>query len=160
MVTRKIQGIEYLEDAGGILVPASLVREAETIRQPENLIPYLSAERIADQEHFVVFSLDASNKVIKKNVVTVGLANQSQVHPRETFRAALKDNAVTIMVAHNHPSGSLEASVNDLLATRRLAEAGRVLGVPLVDHIIVTAAGFISLRERFLDYFTSSKGGA
>lgn len=155
--TRRIRGIDYLEDAAGILVPATLVREAASIRQPAQLLPLLSSERVAEQEHFVVFTLDAFNKIIGKHVVTKGLVNQSQVHPRECYRPALKDNAVSIMVAHNHPSGNLDASANDLMATRRLAEAGRVMGIPLIDHIIVAASGFVSLRERFPDYFTGRK---
>jgi DNA repair protein RadC len=75
------------------------------------------------------------------------------VHPRETFACALEDRAVSILAAHNHPSGSLDPSAEDLVATRRLAEAGRLLGIPLLDHLIVTTDGYTSLRERFPDYF-------
>ena len=155
---KTIRGIEYEEEGNGVLVPVMLVREAVAkIRKPEDIFALLQAERFEPQECFVVFTLDACNQVIKKHVVTKGLANQSQIHPRETYRPAIADNSTAIMVAHNHPSGNLEASVNDLLATRRLAEAGKVLGIPLLDHLIVSATGFVSLRERFPDYFNPQK---
>jgi DNA repair protein RadC len=91
--------------------------------------------------------------VIKKHVVTVGLVNQSQIHPRETFRSALIDNATSILLAHNHPSGVMEASESDLAATRRLVEASKILGIPVLDHLIVGGAGFLSIRERYTAYF-------
>ena len=150
----KIKGKEYREDGYGILIPEELfVKEGGRIRQPQDFLGYVSAERGAEQECFVVLTLDGSHQVIKKHVVTIGLADRSQIHPRETFRVAIQDNAVSIMVAHNHPSGNLEASVNDLLATRRLVDAGALLRIPVVDHLIVSRDGFVSLRERFPDYF-------
>jgi DNA repair protein RadC len=123
------------------------------IRKPSDALPYLGGLREKKQECFLVLTLDGSHQVIKAHEITVGLANQSQVHPRETFACALEDRAVGIMAAHNHPSGSLDPSAEDLVATRRLAEAGRLMGIPLLDHLIVTQVGFTSLRERFPDYF-------
>jgi DNA repair protein RadC len=128
-------------------------RRRVRIRKPSDVLPYLGSLRNRAQECFMVLTLDGGHQVIKTHEVTVGLANQSQVHPRETFACALEDRAVGIMAAHNHPSGSLDPSAEDLVATRRLSEAGRLMGIPLLDHIIVTEEGFTSLRERFPDYF-------
>jgi DNA repair protein RadC len=154
---RTIKGREYLELDAGILIPAELcVREGSQVRKPADLVPALAEEMVAEQERFVVFSLDAARQIIRKHTVTIGLANQSQVHPRETFRPAIQDGAVSIIIAHNHTSGSLEASCQDLIATKRLAEAGRLLGIPLEDHLIVSREGFVSLREKFPDYFTTT----
>jgi len=156
MNTIQIEGVFYRRDDCGILIPENLfVREGGRIRKPEDSLLYLSAERVAAQEHFVVLTLDADHKLIKKHVVTIGLVNRSQVHPRETFRPAILDNAVGVILAHNHPSGSLEASVDDLIATRRLVDAGKIIGISVLDHLIVTAGGFISIRERFPDYLES-----
>jgi DNA repair protein RadC len=132
-------------------------RHRVRIRKPSDALPYFGPLRKRTQECFTVLTLDGSHQVIKAHEITVGLANQSQVHPRETFACALEDRAVGIMAAHNHPSGSLDPSAEDLVATRRLAEAGRILGIPLLDHIIVTEEGFTSLRERFPDYFVGEK---
>ena len=101
----------------------------------------------------MVITLDGANQVIKAHEITKGLVNQCHIHPRETYVCALVDIAVSIVVAHNHPSGILEPSTEDLITTRRLAESGRLLGIPLLDHFIVSAEGYSSLRERFPDYF-------
>jgi DNA repair protein RadC len=135
-------------------------RRRTRIRQPADALPHLASMRSRRQECFAVLTLDGSHQVIRAHEITVGLADRSQVHPRETFACALEDRAVSIMVAHNHPSGSLEASVNDLLTTRRLAEAGQLLRIPVVDHLIVAEEGFVSLREKFPEYFAPALASA
>lgn len=133
-------------------------RQRIRIRKPEDALPFLGYLRGRRQECFAVITLDGVRQVIKRHEITVGLANQSQVHPRETFACALEDRAVSILIAHNHPSGSLDPSTDDLLTTRRLSDAGRLLGIPLIEHLIVGEEGFVSLRERFPDYFVPVKG--
>jgi DNA repair protein RadC len=128
------------------------------IRKAADALPCLASLRGRRQECFVVITLDGNHQVIRAHEITVGLANQSQVHPRETFACALEDRAVGIMAAHNHPSGSLDPSSEDMAITRRLAEAGRMLGIPLLDHLIVTTEGYTSLRERFPDVFGRQGG--
>lgn len=123
------------------------------IRTPKDALPVLGTLRTSGQENFVVVTLDGGNQVIKVHPVTVGLANQSQIHPRETFHPAIADRAVSILLAHNHPSGNLEPSESDLAATRRLVDVGKTLGIPVVDHLIVTGVGFLSLREKHPAYF-------
>lgn len=151
----KIKGQIYYRDIQGNLISAACIREAqsERISSPGILFPLLSEERVAPQEHFIVFTLDGQNKVINKHVVTKGLVNQSQIHPRETFYPAIKDNAVSIIVAHNHPSGNTDPSESDLAATKRLVEASKLLGIPLLDHLIVTAFQYVSLRDRYPTLF-------
>lgn len=152
----KIDGTEYRRDDYGVLIPADLfVREGGRFTRAEDAIPYLSAERAALQEHFLVLTLDGSHQVIKKHTITIGLADRSLVHPRETFRPAILDMAVCIIIAHNHPSGSLEPSANDLLTTKRLCDAGSLLRIPVLDHIILSRDGIRSIRESFPNYFTA-----
>jgi len=126
-------------------------RQRPVIREPKDVIPYI--QHIADkrQEYFLCLTLNGAGEVIQTRVVTVGLLDSSQVHPREVFADAIADRAAGIIVAHNHPSGKLEPSPQDLAITRQLAEAGRILGIELSDHIIVTKGGWISLkREGYL----------
>jgi DNA repair protein RadC len=147
------QLLAALELSRRFLTPRRRVR----VRKPQDALPLLGTLRGRKQECFVVVTLDGAHQAIKMHEITVGLANQSQVHPRETFACALEDRAVSILVAHNHPSGSLEPSTDDLSITRRLSDSGRLLGIPLIDHLIVGAEGFSSLRERFPDYFEPPK---
>ena len=151
---KTIDGIDYIQDALGILIPCSVVKEGrKKVNSPKAIVSQLSEERVSSQELFMVFTLDGANKIIKKHMVTKGTANQTQIHPRETFRTAIVDNAVAIIVAHNHPSGELSPSQDDLLATKRLAESGKLLGIQVLDHIIVSPEGFSSIRESHPAYF-------
>ncbi|MBL8031187.1 MAG: DNA repair protein RadC [Candidatus Doudnabacteria bacterium] len=106
--------------------------------------------RSSKKEHFVVFFLDTQNQLIKREVVSVGTLNASLIHPREVFEPAVKHVVSHIIVAHNHPAGSLEPSEEDLAVTHRLRDAGLVLGIQLLDHVIVTPTGYASLKEQNL----------
>ena len=94
-----------------------------------------------DREHFVVCMLDQKNHVIGIHTVSMGSLTASIVHPREVFKAAILANAATILCGHNHPSGDTQPSLEDRAMTQRLAEAGKLLGINVVDHIIIGAAG-------------------
>lgn len=144
---RVIDGIEYVELQGGVLLPSSYLRERVRVRRPADVLPLLAEERIAVQERLVVFTLDGANQVIRKHVTTVGLANQCQIHPREVFRVAILDAACSVLIAHNHPSGSVEPSESDLAATKRLTETSKTIGIPVLDHLIVAAERHTSIRE-------------
>ncbi|MBU1049709.1 DNA repair protein RadC [Candidatus Bipolaricaulota bacterium] len=124
-----------------------LSRKRGVIRDAEDAIPYLSAIRAEKQEHFVCLSLNGANEVLATRVVTVGLLDSNQVHPREVYADPITDRAASILCAHNHPSGTLEASPEDLAMTRRLVKAGEVLGIRVLDHLIVTKDGFLSLKQ-------------
>lgn len=115
------------------------------IDSPEKVVELLSDIRDKKQEYFVCLTLDGANRLITKRVVTIGTLTASLVHPREVFADAIADRAASIIVAHNHPSGSLEASQADREVTNRLRQAGELLGISLVDHIIITKDYFQSI---------------
>lgn len=102
------------------------------------------------KEHFVVFFLDTQNQEIKRELISVGTLNASLVHPREVFEPAIKHLASQIILAHNHPGGSLEPSEQDQFLTKRLSDAGRILGIEILDHVIVSKRGYSSFKEKSL----------
>jgi DNA repair protein RadC len=102
------------------------------------------------KERFVVFILNSKNAVQAVEFVSEGTLNASLVHPREVFRAAILGIGASIIVAHNHPSGNPEPSREDIEITRQLTESGRVIGIPVHDHLIFTDNGFTSFAERGL----------
>ena len=91
-----------------------------------------------DREHMLVFLLDTKNKILGINTVSIGSLNSSIVHPREVFKAAILLNACSILLAHNHPSGDVFPSQEDIEVTKRMKDSGKVLGIFLLDHIIVS----------------------
>lgn len=99
------------------------------------------------EEHFVAFHLDAKNQIIGYHIVSHGTVSASLVHPREVFKAALLVNSHAVLVAHNHPAGSLTPIPEDSEVTETLFKAGELMGVKVVDHIIVSSNGLCSLRE-------------
>ena len=124
-----------------------LLQKRAIIRDAEDALPYLSGIRNEKQEHFVCLSLNGANEVLATRIVTVGLLDSNQVHPREVYADPITDRAASILCAHNHPSGTLEASPEDVAITRRLVKAGEVLGIRVLDHLIVTKQGFVSLKQ-------------
>lgn len=96
------------------------------------------------REHFVVFYLNSRNQEIKREIISVGILNESLVHPREVFESAIKHNVASIILAHNHPSGDVEPSQDDIEITKRLVHAGKILDIRVVDHVIVTDKEFNS----------------
>ena len=119
--------------------------EQPIIDSPEKAVELLTDIRDKKQEYFVCLTLDGANRLIAKRVVTIGTLTASLVHPREVFADAIADRAASIIVAHNHPSGSLRPSKADVAVTRRLQDVGDLLGIILGDHIIVTAQGYKSI---------------
>jgi DNA repair protein RadC len=117
---------------------------------PADVLPFVRDIMDKKQEHFVCITLNGANEVIGNRVVTVGLLNANQVHPREVFSDAIADRAASVILVHNHPSGNLEPSKDDLEITKRLQEAGEILGIKVQDHLIVSTKGYASLRERGL----------
>ena len=99
------------------------------------------------QEYFLAVTLDGASGMIAKRVISIGTLNQSLVHPREVFADAIAERAAGIVVAHNHPSGQCFPSREDRRVTQRLAEAGRLLGIELLDHVIITLEGYYSFSE-------------
>lgn len=149
--------LEQLTDVRGVSVAtatkllASLeltgrfVKKGMRIDTVDDVLPLLADIRNRKQEHFVVITLDGANRVIERRVITVGTINASLVHPREVFADAITDRAASIVVAHNHPSGTLHASQPDVDITKRLTAVGKLLGIQLFDHVIVTETGYCTV---------------
>jgi DNA repair protein RadC len=106
--------------------------------------------RDLQQEVFMVVSLNSSNRLISEQKITTGLLNSSLTHPREVFRRAIVEHAASVILIHNHPSGNCEPSEEDVRVTRQIVEAGQIIGIPVHDHIIVTANKCTSFAERGL----------
>lgn len=124
-----------------------LIRHNVKISSAEAVYRELQEYAHKKQEYFLAVTLDGASHLIEKRVVSIGTLNQSLVHPREVFADAVTDRAAGIIIAHNHPSGQLEPSGEDLRVTRRLKEVGEIMGIELLDHVILTKEGFLSLRE-------------
>jgi len=125
-------------------------KKAEIYLQPKEIWEELKDLRDHKKEHFVIFYLDSRNQEIKRETISVGSLNANLVHPREVFEPAVRHLAAQIILAHNHPSGDSEPSEDDLLLTKRLVEAGKILGIEVIDHIIITKNEFISFKEKNL----------
>ena len=123
------------------------IKQESRIDDAESAIALVPELKTATQEHLVVLSLDGANRLIAKRLVTIGTLNASLVHPREVYSDPLKDRAASIIVVHNHPSGTLEPSNADMQVTQRLKDAGKLLGINLLDHIIITKTGYYSFKD-------------
>jgi len=121
------------------------VSERPIIDSPEKAVEQLTDIRTKQQEYFVCLTLDGANRLIAKRTITIGTLTSSLVHPREVFAGAITDRAASIIVAHNHPSGNLQASDADRAVTQRLQEASELLGIKLNDHIIITSKSHASI---------------
>lgn len=115
------------------------------IGNTDDAVEQLRNIRDKKQEHFVVLTLDGANRLISNTVVFQGTLNQSLVHPREIFAHAVEDRAANIIVAHNHPSGNVEPSVDDIEITSKLKGAGQLLGIRVLEHIIVSKTDYRSI---------------
>ena len=135
-------GRRYCAPAGGSI----------KVTKPQDILPLPLIAEMRDkrQEHFICITLNGAGEVLDSRTITVGLLNHSLVHPREVFADAISDRAASVICVHNHPSGSLEPSPQDIAITTQLREAGLLLGIQLIDHIIVTKTGYLSMKERGL----------
>lgn len=122
----------------GILPPISC---------PSDALPYFAEFRGRQREHFVSLLLNARNQVIRTEVVSVGSLSASLVHPRELFAPAIEAHAAAVLVGHNHPSGDPTPSKDDVDLTRRLSDAGQLLGIQVLDHLVICEGDFVSLKE-------------
>ena len=125
-------------------------KQSVLLLSPQDVWDQLKDIRDNKKEHFVVFFLDAQNQEIKREVISVGSLNANLVHPREVFEPAVRHLAAQVIIAHNHPAGDPEPSEDDLTITKRLIEAGKIMGIEINDHIIVTQSGFFSFKEKKL----------
>jgi DNA repair protein RadC len=103
-----------------------------------------------DKEHFWVFHLDVRNRIKLIELVSLGTLNASLVHPREVFTRAVGERSAQIIIAHNHPSGEVTPSEDDIVLTKRLKKAGELLGIELIDHLVVTTTDYTSFKKKGL----------
>lgn len=146
--------IQGVGEAKATLVLAALEFARRRIRphgtkiaQPPDVFPLIRHLADRRQEHFIAISLNGAHEVIAVRTVSVGLVNRALVHPREVFADPITDRASAVIVAHNHPSGNLTPSQDDLAITRQLKAAGETLGIQLLDHIIFNQDNHYSLME-------------
>ncbi|RAV02712.1 DNA repair protein RadC [Paenibacillus sp. YN15] len=131
-----------------ILVPRA---EQAVIRSPRDIFELMRFEiGMENKEFFYILLLDTKNKVISKELISIGSLNATIVHPREVFNAAIRQSAASILCVHNHPSGDPTPSQEDIQLTNRLAEAGKIVGIELLDHLVISGSDYVSLKEKGL----------
>ncbi len=156
---RDLAGVLGLTELEGLQLSAAfaLGRRVETARveprpqmqSSEAIFRYLRpAIRGVQKERFFVLLLDGKHRLLRQEIVSEGTLTTSLVHPREVFRPAIREAAAAVVVAHNHPSGDPEPSPEDLEVTRRLLRTGKLVGIPLLDHVVMGEATWVSLRSR------------
>jgi DNA repair protein RadC len=117
------------------------------VRTPGDVYNLVKRYRNEPKEHFIVITLNGAHEPISVYIASIGIVNRTIVHPREIFVRAIQDMASAIVICHNHPSGSLEASYEDNELTGRICEAGKIIGIQVLDHIIISKSGFKSLMQ-------------
>ena len=140
-----LDGMGYTK-AGTILAALELGRRysgvyLNRVHSATDVYPLVRHYSDRKQEHFICLSLNGAHEVLAIRVVSIGILNKTIVHPREVFGDPISDRAAAIVVCHNHPSGQLEPSEEDIAITRRLSEAGELLGINLLDHLILSPRG-------------------
>ncbi|MBS3202608.1 JAB domain-containing protein [Turicibacter bilis] len=128
---------------------SSFLYQTRTISSPKDAYEMIKEQLEGlDREQFIIACLNTKNEPINISVVSVGTLNKAIVHPREVFKTAILSNAASIMAFHNHPSGETTPSQQDIQLTNRLYEAGELLGIKLLDHLIIGDGTFTSLKEK------------
>lgn len=155
MASVEHESIHFIREVAVRYVGRS-ARIATSIRRPLEVVEFLRrVVRDDAREHFVALYLDGRHRPIAHQVVSIGTASTSLVHPREVFQPAILVGACAVIVAHNHPSGDPSPSREDREITQRLAQAGALLGISLLDSVVFTRTGeFVALRERDATLFT------
>lgn len=121
--------------------------EFPVLRNPRDTARHLEGMGRLDREHFRVLYTDTVNRVIRDEVISIGSLNASLVHPREVFRPGIQCGCAAMILAHNHPGGSLEPSREDIQLTRQLVAVSRVMSIPILDHLIIGRSGWFSFQE-------------
>ncbi len=150
----ELMEIEGIGSAKATLLSAAfeLVRrrikpEGLKIKFPADVLPLIQHFADRKQEHFLCVSINGANEVMNVRVVTIGLVNKTQVHPREVFADVIIERASAVILAHNHTGSNIEPSKEDIEVTKRLIEAGKILGIQVLDHIIFNKKGYYSFVE-------------
>ncbi len=120
-----------------------------TIRNAKDAYDYLQDMRNLPKEHLRGLYLNSHNRVIRDEVISIGTINSNMIHPREVFRPAIESNAAAVVLAHNHPSGEATPSQEDIEITKQLVQAGKILGISLLDHVVITKDTFASIQASY-----------
>ena len=150
----KLSKVPGVSDANAAKIAAMLelagrrnFRKAKPLSTPDAVYREIRHLAYDDQERFIVVGLNGAHEAVLKKVVTVGLVNRTMIHPREVFADAIKNRCTAIFIAHNHPTGVLDPSSEDISATSRLFESGELLGIKVLDHLIISPDGYFSFKE-------------
>ncbi len=138
------QIVACLELSGRFL----LASDCSVVNTPEDCMRHLGFLKLEKQEVFAVLTLNAGNSILNTHILTRGTVCHAPVHPREAFAKAIEDNAVSVIFVHNHPSGNLVPSLEDIAVTKNLCKVGNIIGIPVRDHLIVSPAGMTSIRRQ------------
>ncbi len=152
---QKIKGlgpVKSSEIIACIALGKRLLKEKQPLHaiSPQNVFDSLKDIRSLKKEHFIAIYLDTRNQEIHREIISIGTLNASLVHPREVFEPAVRNVAAGIILVHNHPSGDLKPSHEDMLITKKLVDSGELLDIHVLDHIIVTKDSYASLKEQDL----------
>lgn len=159
MTVEELMSIQGIGESKAIQILASIelgkrISKASHIKQdsilsPEDCVSFLAADmKHLTQENFIVLFLDTKNYIIGQKTIFIGSLNKAIVHPREVFKEAIKRSSASVICAHNHPSGDATPSQQDIQLTHRLYEAGELIGIRLLDHLIIGDNQFTSLKEK------------
>ena len=134
------------------MIQLPLVRESrnERVRTPEDVCRICDDMRGLAQESFQILCMNSKNSLVDRHMVTLGLADASLVHPREVFAPAIEQRAAAVILIHNHPSNDPRPSNQDILVTKRLIDAGEIIGIKVLDHIIVGSSRYYSFADEGL----------
>ncbi len=120
------------------------------ISSPSDLVPFVAHYAMSGKEHFLAVTLNGGHDIVQIHVAAIGTCNRLIVHARDIFSVAIKDNAAGIILCHNHPSGNTEPSMEDIETTKSLLAAAKIVGIPILDHIIIDYNSYYSFKENGL----------
>ena len=153
-----VNSLKYIPGAGSakasvVLAALELGRrrqekKAKVLRRPEDIWQEVKHYAERNQEQLLVLSFNGAGELLDTTVATVGLVDKVVMHPREIFAEAIKERAVAVVIVHNHPSGCTEPSEADRFLTKKITAAGKLLGIKVLDHLIISKNGYYSFRER------------
>ena len=126
------------------------IYKTKDVLSPSDIWKDMLPTHTSKKEHFYVYYLDTRNSIIKKELISLGSLNASIVHPREVFEPAIRNLCAHIILSHNHPSGNSAPSESDILVTKKLQNAGKILDIEVLDHVVVCEKGFTSMKEKGL----------
>lgn len=132
------------------LAKRHFIKDRQLITWSKDILPIVAERRNKKQEHLICITLDGAHRVITPHLVTIGTLTQSLVHPREIFAPAIEERAHSIILVHNHPSGTLVPSNQDKAITQKIQKAWEIIGIHLLDHLIITKASYRSFKEHNL----------